>query len=76
MRPYIQEEIRAITFNINVIVEKLQSGELSTTGNLAAVELIKTLSKVKSYIKNKEAKNTDLILSKLPLLYFNIPKLN
>ncbi|MDD3855648.1 hypothetical protein [Sulfurimonas sp.] len=76
MKPYIQEEIRAITFNINVIVEKLQSGELSTTGNLAAVELIKTLSKVKSYIKNKEAKNIDLILSKLPLLYFHIPKLN
>lgn len=76
MRPYIQEEIRAITFNINVIVEKLQAGNLSTAGNLAAVELIKTLTKVKLHIKNKEAKNIDLILSKLPLLYFQIPKLN
>jgi len=76
MRPYIQEEIRTITFNINIIVEKLQAGNLSTAGNLAAVELIKTLTKVKLHIKNKEAKNIDLILSKLPLLYFQIPKLN
>lgn len=75
MKPYIQEEIKAITFNINVIVEKLQAGNLSTAGNLAAVELIKTLTKVKLHIKN-EGKDIDFIISKLPLLYFHIPKLN
>jgi hypothetical protein len=75
MRPYIQEEIRTITFNINIIVEKLQAGNLSTAGNLAAVELNKTLTKVKLHIKN-EGKDIDFIISKLPLLYFHIPKLN
>lgn len=76
MKPYIREEIGAINFNISVIAQKLSSGKLSTAGNLAAVELIETLKKVKLYLKNKEARDIDFIISKLPLLYFHIPKLN
>lgn len=73
----IRTELRALSHNKNVVAKKLKQGTLSTAGALAAEELIKTLSKVKSYIKqNREPGKVDFIISKLPLLYFQIPKIN
>ncbi len=78
MRPHIHEEIEVLDYNTNVVFEKLQSGSLSTVGAMAAQELIKTLVKVRDFISDEasEAKRVGLLLSKLPLLYFQIPKIN
>lgn len=77
MKSYVKKELKCIEQNTEIVVEKLQSGGLSTAGEIAATELIKTLKKVKSYItNNKEADNVDFIISRLPLLYFQIPKIN
>lgn len=78
MKKYIAEEIEVIDHNTNVVVEKLQSNTLSTAGAIAAEELIKTLAKVRDFISDEssEAKRVGLLLSKLPLLYFQIPKIN
>ncbi len=74
---HIRTELRALTHNKNVIALKLKQGTLSAAGSIAAEELIKTLSKVKSYIKeNRDPVRVDAIVSKLPLLYFQIPKIN
>lgn len=74
---HIRTELRALVHNRNVVAKKLKQGSLSTAGALAAAELIKTLSKVKSYIQtNREPEKVDFIISKLPLLYFQIPKIN
>lgn len=74
---HIRTELRALGYNSRIIAAKLKQGSLSTAGALVAEELIKTLSKVKSYIKeNKEPEKVDFIISKLPLLYFQIPKIN
>lgn len=78
MSKCITEEIEVIDYNTNVVVEKLQLGTLSTVGTIAAEELIKTLAKVRDFIadESSEAKRVGLLLSKLPLLYFQIPKIN
>lgn len=77
MKAYIKTELKTIKQNREIVIQKLQSGELSTAGSLAANELIKTLDRVKSYIfNNRQAENVDFIISKLPLLYFQIPKIN
>ena len=78
MSKCIEEEIEVIDYNTNVVVEKLQLGTLSTVGTIAAEELIKTLAKVRDFISDEssEAKRVGLLLSKLPLLYFQIPKIN
>lgn len=74
----IQEEIEVITHNLDVVLKKLQTGTLSTAGSIAAEELIKTLAKVRDFLADEasEAKRVGLLLSQLPLLYFQIPKLN
>lgn len=78
MRPYIQEEIEVLDYNTNVVIEKLQSGTLSTVGTTAAHEIAKTLVKVRDFISDEasETKRVGLILSRLPLLYLQIPKIN
>ena len=78
MRPCIQEEIEVLDYNTNVVIEKLQSGTLSTVGTMAAHEIAKTLIKIRDFINDEtsEIKRVSLILSKLPLLYLQIPKLN
>lgn len=74
---HIRTELRALGYNSRIIAAKLKQGTLSTAGALAAEELIKTLSKVKYYIKeNREPARVDFIISNLPLLYFQIPKIN
>lgn len=74
---HIRTELRALVHNKNIVAKKLKQGTLSTAGSIAAEELIKTLLKVKSYIKqNREPAKVDFIISKLPLLYFQIPKIN
>lgn len=73
----IRTEIRALSHNSRIIATKLKQGTLSTAGALAAEELIRTFSEVKSYIKeNREPARVDAIISRLPLLYFQIPKIN
>ncbi|MDD2653326.1 MAG: hypothetical protein PHX44_09805 [Sulfurimonas sp.] len=67
-----RDEIEALNFNLNVLVEKSKC-ELSIAGATMAKELILTLKKVKSMIEKKEARNIELICSTLPLLYFQIP---
>lgn len=78
MKKCIKEELEVIDYNTNVVVEKLQSGTLSTVGAMAANELINTLEKVRDFISDEasEAARVGLLLSKLPLLYFQIPKIN
>lgn len=78
MRKHITEEVDALAFNLEIIVEKLQSGDLSVAGIFAAEELIKTLLKIKDFISDEENADNevDAIISRLPLLYFQIPKLN
>jgi len=78
MRPHIREEIEVITHNLDVVAGKLQSGKLSTVGAIAARELTETLVKVRDFISDEasEAKRVGFLLSKLPLLYFQIPKIN
>lgn len=73
----IRTELRALSHNSRNLATKLKQGTLSTAGALAAEELIKTLNSVKSYIKeNREPARVDFIISNLPLLYFQIPKIN
>ncbi len=78
MNKCIQEEIEVITHNLDVVVEKLQSNTLSAAGSTVAEELVKTLAKVRDFLSDEasEAKRVGLLLSKLPLLYFQIPKIN
>ena len=78
MKPYIQEEIEVLDYNTNVVIEKLQSGSLSTMGATTAVEILKTLIKIRDFISDEasEMKRVGLLLSRLPLLYFQIPKIN
>ena len=78
MRPCIREEIEVLDYNTNVVIKKLQSGTLSTVGTIAAEETAKTLIKVRDFISDtdSEIKRVGLLLSKLPLLYFQIPKIN
>ena len=78
MKPYIKEEIEVLTHNLNVVTDKLRSGVLSTAGAVAAQELAKTLTRVKEFISssNSNESKVHLIITKLPLLYFQIPKLN
>lgn len=74
---HIRLELRALQHNINVATIKLKKGSLSTAGALAAEELIETMNKVHSYIqKSKDEERVNFIISKLPLLYFQIPKIN
>ena len=78
MKKCIEEGIKVLDYNTNVVIEKLQSGTLSTVGTTAAHEIAKTLVKVRDFITDEasEAKRVGLLLSKLPLLYFQIPKIN
>lgn len=78
MKDYLKEELDALAFNLNVIIEKISAGNLSTAGSLAAEELAKTLSKLQSILSSEERdeEEKNIIVSKLPLLYFQIPKLN
>ncbi|HUH42345.1 MAG TPA: hypothetical protein VLZ29_04470 [Sulfurimonas sp.] len=74
---HIREELQALQDNINVAVSKLADSSLSAAGVAAGEELVKTLNKVKSYIqKSEDAESVNFIISKLPLLYFQIPKIN
>ncbi|MCK9455199.1 hypothetical protein [Sulfurimonas sp.] len=74
---HIREELRALQHNTNVVTKKLKQGSLSTAGKIAAQELIETMNKVHSYIqKSKDEERVNFIISKLPLLYFQIPKIN
>lgn len=74
---HIREELRALQHNIDVVVKKLKKDELSALGVIAARELIETMNKVHSYIqKSKDEERVNFIISKLPLLYFQIPKIN
>lgn len=78
MKKCIEEEIEVLDYNTNVVVKKLQSGTLSTMGAITAEEIVKTLIKIRDFISDEasEIKRVSLILSKLPLLYLQIPKLN
>lgn len=74
---HVQEELRALQHNINVVAKKLKKDELSALGVIAARELLETMSKVKTYIQSgKDEDRVNFIISKLPLLYFQIPKIN
>lgn len=74
---HVREELRALQHNINVVAEKLKKDELSVLGVIAARELLETMSKVKTYIQSgKDEDRVHFIISKLPLLYFQIPKIN
>lgn len=78
MKKTIEEETDNLTFNLNVVITKLQSQTLSTAGAIAAEELARTLIKIRDFISD-ESKNEQekfLVITKLPLLYFQIPKLN
>lgn len=77
MKKCIEEEIEVLSYNLDV-VKKLQSGILSTMGAIAAEETATILIKVRDFISDEasEAKRVGLLLSKLPLLYFQIPKIN
>ena len=79
MKPCIKEEIEALTYNLNVVKDKLKSGVLSTAGAIAAQELARTLTRVKEFIVSAgegDENEVHKIITKLPLLYFQIPKLN
>lgn len=78
MKKCIEEEIEVLSYNLDVVVKKLQSGVLSAMGAITAEEIVKTLIKVRDFISDEasEAKRVGLLLSKLPLLYFQIPKIN
>lgn len=78
MKKCIEEEIEVLNHNTNVVVKKLQSGTLSTMGAITAEEIVKTLIKIRDFISDEasEIKRVSLILSKLPLLYLQIPKIN
>lgn len=72
---HVREELRALQHNINVVEEKLKKDELSVLGGIAAQEMLKTMNKVKTYIQSgKDEERVNFIISKLPLLYFQIPK--
>ena len=74
---HVREELRALQHNINVVAKKLKKDELSALGAIAARELLETMSKVKTYIQSdKDEDRVHFIISKLPLLYFQIPKIN
>ena len=78
MKKHIEEEIEALSYNLDVVTKKLHSGTLSAVGTVAAKETAKTLKKIKAFIANDNSKQNrvELIVSHLPLLYFHIPKLS
>ncbi|MDY0123917.1 hypothetical protein [Sulfurimonas sp.] len=74
---HVREELRALQHNINVVVKKLKKDELSALGVIAARELLETMNRVKTYIQSsKDEDRVNFLISKLPLLYFQIPKIN
>ncbi len=74
---HVREELRALQHNINVVAKKLKKDELSALGAIAARELLETMNRVKTYIQSsKDEDKVNFIVSKLPLLYFQIPKIN
>lgn len=78
MKALIEEELKALNENIDVVVSKLQDGSLSTTGSMMAHELISTMHNMHDWLKtNGEVKKDEaiFIMNKLPLLYLQIPKL-
>ena len=78
MKKLINEELKALNENIDIVVSKLQNGSLSATGIFMANELIATMQNVHDWIqKNGEVKKDEaiFIMQKLPLLYLQIPKL-
>ena len=77
---YINEEIEALDFNIDTVVDKLQSGSLSAAGMIAAKTLANVLIKSRDFLKNdtnrgEVLKRKNFIVLNLPYLYFQIPKL-
>jgi hypothetical protein len=78
MKPYIKQEIEALSYNLNVVTDKLQSGVLSAAGVIAAEETVRTLERLRDFIGSAGSDESKvlMIVTKLPLLYFQIPKLN
>lgn len=78
MKKLIQEELKALNENIDVVVTKLQDGSLSVAGIFMAHELIATMQNMHDWLKTKGEVEKDraiFIMQKLPLLYLQIPKL-
>ncbi|MDD5373350.1 MAG: hypothetical protein PHO62_08000 [Sulfurimonas sp.] len=78
MKKHIEEEIEALSYNLDVVIKKLHSGVLSAAGVVAAQEVAKTLVRIRDFIGSAERDENEVhkIITKLPLLYFQIPKLN
>lgn len=79
MKKLIQEELKALNENIDVVVTKLQDGSLSVAGIFMAHELIATMQNMHDWLKTNGEVEKDkaiYIMQKLPLLYFQIPKIS
>lgn len=79
MEKLIQEELKALEENIDVVATKLQDGSLSVAGIFMAHELIATMQNMHDWLKTKGEVEKDkaiFIMQKLPLLYFQIPKIS
>jgi len=78
MKKYVLEEIEEIEKKINQLAENIANGIYSTYGETLAAKMIETLNEILDYLKSEDPShtNTDEIITRLPLLYLQIHKIN
>lgn len=78
MKQYVIEEIAEIENKMEEIAEKISKGAYSAYGQSLGIEIIKILGDIVDYLKSAEPSNTkvDEIITRMPLLYLQINKIN
>lgn len=72
---FVQEEIEALDFNLNSILDKVNSNNLSKVGAEMAEALVKTLINVRECLIGKKIDEVYSVVMKLPLVYLQIHKI-
>ncbi len=72
---FVQEEIEALEFNLNSVLEIAKLNNLSKAGAEMAAGIVETLTKVKEQLLGKKIDEVYSVVTKLPLLYFQIHKI-
>lgn len=78
MKKYVEDEIEQIQAKIDDLTEKLSLGQFSTFGAGLAAQAVATLTEIHDFLKNEDspAPKVDAIITRMPLLYITISKIN